>query len=291
MERMTKEEFNARHNMKVATDIIIFTVRAEEPDDSAKAADPKLQVLLIKRKGETEHGKWAIPGGAVANDEDVDTAAYRELVEETNIDNIYIEQLYTWGAKDRDPRAVEDRQNRAVSVSYLALVDSKMLDIQAGDDAADAQWFTINSKLVNKTEQSNAKGFDLTYLYELQLSNANLQFVSEVAVSKEVQGSVVRTEISVPKSGEIAFDHAKILHYALERLCNKVEYTNIVFNLMPERFTLAELKEVYETILHKTIGAAAFTERIKHMVVKTGEYSEQGKLYRFNPAWIKGLES
>jgi ADP-ribose pyrophosphatase YjhB (NUDIX family) len=82
---------------------------------------------------------WALPGGFVEMDEDLDTAALRELQEETGLHNIFLEQLYTFGAPDRDPRG------RVVSVAYYALIslnDSQPL--QADSDAQDARWFSID---------------------------------------------------------------------------------------------------------------------------------------------------
>ncbi|WP_371363454.1 hypothetical protein SRRS_43500 [Sporomusa rhizae] len=292
MEQMTKAEFNARHNMKVAADIVLFTVRDESIDNPRKTPELKLQVLLIKRKSSAEQGKWALPGGAVENNEDVHTAAYRELKEETNIDNVYIEQLYTWGKHDRDPRAEEDPQNRSVSVSYMALVDSEKLNIQAGDDAEDAQWFTIEAKLISKTEKPKINGFAMEYLYELHLSNTAHAFNSKVIVKRMIDGSIVKTELEFQES-PIAFDHAQILYYALERLRNKTEYTNIAFNLMPELFTLGEIQKVYEVILGKKLNDSNFrTRTIKNMVIETNQKRKEGqyrhgKLYRYNPEWSR----
>jgi 8-oxo-dGTP diphosphatase len=289
---MTKEEFNKMHNMKVATDVVLFTVRDESIDNPRKPPARKLQVLMIKRKGEAECGKWALPGGVVANNEDGYAAAYRELEEETNIDNVYIEQLYTWEKHDRDPRAKEDPQNRAVSISYMALVDSEKLNVQAGDDAEDAQWFTIESKLVSKTEKPKENGFDMEYLYEVHLANANYDLVGEVIVKRIIEGSIVKTELSY-KESQIAFDHVQILHYALERLRNKVEYTNIAFNLMPEYFTLGEIRQVYEILLGKKLNASNFSTRtIKGMVIETNLKKREGQhrhgtLYRSNPEWAR----
>ena len=69
--------------------------------------------------------------------ESLDEAARRELQTETGLDNIYLEQLYTWGDVGRDPRT------RVISCSYMALVDSSELELQAGDDASEASWFRV----------------------------------------------------------------------------------------------------------------------------------------------------
>lgn len=96
-----------------------------------------LKLLLIQRRIEPYQGKWALPGGFVGIDESVDAAAKRELREETGIAEAYLEQLYTFGAPNRDPR------ERVISVAHYALVRSSAFVLQADTDAAQAAWFPI----------------------------------------------------------------------------------------------------------------------------------------------------
>lgn len=98
-----------------------------------------LKVLLIERGFEPYKGKWAFPGGFLNMDEDAETGAKRELLEETGLKEIYIEQLYTFSTVDRDPRG------RVISVVYFALVSLKDNMPIAGDDAKKAEWFPINN--------------------------------------------------------------------------------------------------------------------------------------------------
>lgn len=98
----------------------------------------QLQLLLIKRGNPPFVGRWALPGGFVNVGEDLEAAALRELEEETGAREVYLEQLYTFGAPDRDPR------EHVVSVAYFALVRPELLTIQAGDDAADSAWHPID---------------------------------------------------------------------------------------------------------------------------------------------------
>jgi 8-oxo-dGTP diphosphatase len=97
-----------------------------------------LKVLLIERALEPFKGKWALPGGFVRVEETLDDAARRELEEEAGLTNVFLEQLYTFGAIDRDPR------ERVVSVAYYALVKLAAHDTKAATDAADAKWFPIS---------------------------------------------------------------------------------------------------------------------------------------------------
>jgi 8-oxo-dGTP diphosphatase len=97
-----------------------------------------LKVLLIKRDLDPFRGKWALPGGFVGIDESIDDAALRELQEETSIDRLYLEQLYTFGDPKRDPRG------RVISVAYYALIKLADYRISAATDASDVAWFAVS---------------------------------------------------------------------------------------------------------------------------------------------------
>jgi 8-oxo-dGTP diphosphatase len=98
----------------------------------------ELKVLLIQRALEPFKGKWALPGGFVRVDETLDEAVRRELAEETGLENVFLEQLHTFGAVKRDPR------ERVVSVAYYALVKLSGHHAKAATDAANAQWFPVS---------------------------------------------------------------------------------------------------------------------------------------------------
>ncbi len=98
----------------------------------------KLKVLLIQRGGEPYKNCWALPGGFVDMAENLEQSALRELEEETGVKNVFIEQLYTFGEPNRDPRG------RTVSVGYFALVNLAEHPVQASSDAQQAQWFEID---------------------------------------------------------------------------------------------------------------------------------------------------
>jgi 8-oxo-dGTP diphosphatase len=113
----------------LTVDCVVFGLEADSAD---------LKVMLIRRGVEPFKGRWAIPGGFVHVDETIDAAARRELREETGITNLYLEQLYTFGAVDRDPR------ERVVTVAYYALVRMTDHQVKAATDAADAAWFSVH---------------------------------------------------------------------------------------------------------------------------------------------------
>jgi 8-oxo-dGTP diphosphatase len=97
----------------------------------------KVKVLLIKRGNEPFKGKWALPGGFVGIDEELEVAAERELAEETGLVNVPLEQLHTFGRCGRDPRG------RQVTIAFMGIAKEGLDTIKAGDDAAGVQWFDI----------------------------------------------------------------------------------------------------------------------------------------------------
>ncbi|SEC82881.1 8-oxo-dGTP diphosphatase [Tenacibaculum sp. MAR_2009_124] len=114
-------------NIRVAVDAVVFGYEQKE-----------LSILLIKRGVEPFKGSWALPGGLVLEDESLEHAVQRELQEETGVTIDYLEQLYTFGIPERDPR------NRVVSVTYFGLVSPNHFKISADTDADDVAWFSIN---------------------------------------------------------------------------------------------------------------------------------------------------
>ena len=208
---LTEAEFirqydpNRYEKPAVTVDMLIFTVNPEK-DDS-------LELLMIERGGHPFLGKWAIPGGFVEMEESLEEAAARELKEETDLSDIYMEQLYTFGDVGRDPRM------RVISVAYMALV-------------AKVKWFTVKPGADDR----------LTLLSE------------DVCLSEE----------------DIAFDHEKVIKTALQRRKNKVEYTDIAFELAGEEFTLTHLQSIYESVLGRQLHKPNFRRWIVDRVEKTG---------------------
>ncbi len=301
---LTEEEFLEKYDASmferpsVTVDMLIFTVVNKEEENYRKLPEKALKLLMVKRGDHPFMGQWALPGGFVSMQESIEDAALRELKTETNVDNVYMEQLYTWGDVGRDPRT------RVISCSYMALADSTKLNIVAGDDADDAKWFNIRYNITQEKKTITEKGYITEKLYSINFSNdtrmhgravseANDQpyaLSSTVKVVETVEGKVIKTSREVVESNGIAFDHAKMIEYGIERLKNKIEYTDIAFNLMPELFTLSELQQVYEVILGRELLAAAFRRKIADMVIETNQFTKDAghrpsKLYRFNHSW------
>lgn len=187
----------------------------EQPEETTAGRSPQLQVILIRRKDEPFKGCLALPGGFVNvrddrdQGESLETAAHRELEEETGVTVDYLEQLYTFGDPGRDPRG------RVISVAYYALVRTKDHTPRAGSDAKEADWYSVDALLAS--------------------------------------------------SDKLAFDHDKILAVAVDRLRAKIRYAPIGFNLLPQKFTIQQLRKLYEAILGHDLDEANFRKKLNTM--------------------------
>lgn len=274
----------------VTVDTLIFTVKEKLSANYRKLPKKQLYVLLIKRKDHPCINEWALPGGFINLDENLDESALRELKEETNLDELYIEQLYTFGDKDRDPRT------RIVSVSYMALIPQNYQgELFAGDDAMDADWFKVDFKLKDQSQSLTEDNENvIIQTYELKLTNecSNAEeLVANIKIVNRIKHQNLVREIEIISQNAIAFDHSKIICYGLERLKNKVEYTDIIFSLMPKTFTLSELQQVYELLLDEKLYAAHFRRKIEPKLIRLTDQTTGGKGHRpaqryvYNPLW------
>jgi len=288
---LTEEEFLKNYKDDIykkpsfTVDMLIFTVMDKEKENYRKLPEKALKILLVKRGDHPYIGKWALPGGFVGIEESLDEAALRVLKAETGIEDIYMEQLYTWGEVSRDPRT------RVVSSSYMALVDSKSLNITAGEYETDASWFNVSYDILEEKKTSVENGYIYEQLVEIKLWNDVDTLSAKIKTTENLEGKIKRELI---ENEGLAFDHGKFIEYAIERLRNKVEYTSLAFSLMPELFTLTELQQVYEIIQGKELLAAAFRRKIANMVVETNEYTKDAghrpsKLFRYNSGWKRGI--
>lgn len=252
MEYRSEEEFLKHYNpdafekLSMTTDILIFSVSDKVQENYRKLSEKQFSVLLVKRKDYPFKDKWCLPGGFVRMDETLEQSATRILADETNLHDIYMEQLYTFSDVNRDPRM------RIVSTSYMALIDKNQLQDTLSENAS---WFHI---ITLEDETS----FHIT----LENGVEELHFVVAKKVVDETTG---RYELEVIKNDSLAFDHPLVITTGIERLKNKIEYTDIVFHMMPKYFTLGELQQVYEVILGKKLLDPAFRRIIASKVVKT----------------------
>lgn len=213
-----------------------FRVGVDNAIFSVDTAQNRLLVLLVMRHEEPFLGQWSLPGTLVRNGESLEDAAYRILSEKIRVKNLYLEQLYTFGGPDRDPRESEESYGvRYLSVSYFALVRFAEAELIA-DGVSGIAWYPVDQ---------------------------------------------------LP---QLAFDHNKILEYGHRRLRNKLEYSPVAFDVLPELFTLSDLFQLYTTVLGENFSDYS---NFRSRLLKLGFLSDTGvkvsrgagrpaSLYRFD---------
>lgn len=267
--KKSEKEFLESYNLgdyerpSLAADMVLFTVISNKEDNYRKLPGKQLSVLMIKRGEHPFLNEWALPGGFVRTGETVEEAATRELFEETGVGKAHLEQLSVFSEPDRDPRGW------IVSCSFMALVENSRLSIKSGNDASDAKWFDISYKLIREESEETITGYISKMYYKLILSNSDIVLSSEIEVKITASMYNKNVEYSIVKSDGIAFDHAKIISYAISNLRKKVDLTTIAFELLPEFFTLTDLQKVYEIILDKELLTANFRRKIADFVIET----------------------
>ena len=257
----SEKEFLENYNvskykqLSLSTDILIISVSEEITNNYRKNNEKKMSVLLIKRHNYPYKDMWCLPGGFLNPDtETLEECAKRILKTETNLSNIYLEQLYTFDALDRDPRC------RVISSSYMALVDKNRLNDRVNEDAS---WFDI------ELYENNEKEVNVVL-------NNGIEII-KFAISKTLRELTTdRYTFKVKENKSLAFDHPLTIVAGIERLKNKLNYTDIVFNMMPRYFTLGELQQVYEVILGKKLLDPAFRRIIQDKVRKTDKMRTGG---------------
>lgn len=172
-----------------------------------------LKVLLVKRSNHPTIGYWALPGGFIDLDENLDDTARRELQEETGVENLVMEQIGAYGDYDRDPRA------RVITTAYMAFVDEKEVRVKAGDDAADAVWCGVS---MEQKEESEEKGV-LIRSYILHFVNAEKNLDTSAEILHICHKGLIREEkFRIIKRGMIAGDHAAIIAQAMTILKSRL---------------------------------------------------------------------
>ena len=235
----------------VTVDLVVFTV-----------IDRLLHVLLVRRNEHPFKGRWALPGGFVRvtddrrdQGEDLDAAAHRELLEETGLSHtatagVFLEQVRAFGKPGRDPRM------RVISVAYYALVRPTLVPlIRAGGDVSHAKWIEVSE--LAQSELAAASGGPRQHKAE---------------------------------SLSLAFDHDEVVEAALARMRADLDRTSIAYELVPETFTIQELRNVHEAIGGAILDPGNFRKRVLRQIEdgvieaargKRATVSKPASVYRF----------
>ncbi|XMO86773.1 NUDIX domain-containing protein [Algibacter sp. AS12] len=210
--------YSKEDKVLLAVDCIIFGFDGDD-----------LKILLVKRNFEPEKGKWSLIGGFLKKEENLDKAAIRILNHLTGLDNIYMEQLYSFSKVDRDPA------ERTISVAYYALIDIA-------------------------THSIKPNGFETSKWFSLK------------------------------DAPNLIFDHNSMVEHAVSRLKYRTKTKPIGFELLPDKFTMLQLQNLYESILNEKLDKRNFTSKINGLKIlvklneKDMESSKKGSyLYQFDP--------
>lgn len=235
------------------TDLLIFGIGSRKNFNTRSLSRKYLSILLVKRKSEPFKECWCLPGGFVGVDETSKDATNRILKKETGLKNVYMQELGISDEVTRDPRG------RVVSVSYMALIDRTQISEELTEDAS---WFDVLlTEIGDKIILNLTNGKD-TISYK----------VSKVPV--DVKSNLF--DYKVTTDSKLAFDHDGLIIKGIMELRNKVKNTDIVFNLMPDLFTIGELKQVYELILNKKLINSVFRRTMANRIIFTKELVKTG---------------
>ncbi len=199
-----------------------------------------LKVLLIQRDIEPFAGKWALPGGFVHMGETLEEAARRELLEETGLGQVYLEQLYTFGGVDRDPR------ERVVSVAYYALVKLDEHEARAATDARDAAWFPV--------DEIPSLAFDHEQILAMALTR----------LKGKVRYEPIGFELLPPKFTLSQLQH--LYEASLEETLDKRNFRKKILGMG----LLVELDEIEKDVAHRAARLYRFDERKYQQLKKRG---------------------
>lgn len=261
----------------VTVDAVILRLVDKETNNYRKLPEKKLQVYLLNRKYSPFKDKFAIVGTFIDLNNELAKTMKLCVESKVGLENFYYEQLYTFGEKQRDPRT------RVLSVSYMLLTNQSKLH--------GGEWFDIDLNNGKIKLESFENGYRSEREVGIILTSGDTVLKNNLIVKSEKKGIERVSEVEVVNS-DIAFDHIKIIYYALNRLKNKLEYTDIIFNLMKEKFTLTELKNSYEVILGEKLLDANFRRKTASLVLPLNEYTQDkghrpSQLFKHNPNWNK----
>lgn len=237
--------------IKYSTDILIYAIDSRKNSNLRELPSKHFSILLIKRDKEPFKNQWCLPGGFVKDDETSSQAAIRVLKKETNLTNTYIKQLGVFDDPKRDPR------ERIVSTAYMALIDKDKLTMELSENN---KWFDIS---IEENE------------HEINLKLENEDIIN-IKIEKKLINKKAKQYTYQVLASNMAFDHGLIISNGIISLRKQAETTDIIFNLMPDKFTIGELKQVYELILGKKLINSAFRRVISKKVEEVDEQIKTG---------------
>jgi len=250
-----EEAFLSSYNMddydrpSVTTDIVAFKIRSVTGDTYRHNSKSTLSLLLVKRGEHPYKDMWALPGGFLRKDETVEECAYREIKEEANVEPISLMPVGIFSNPSRDPRG------RIISSAYLSVICEDVIP-KGGTDAIDARWFDVLFCEDNG-------------IYTMTLTSDDVVLKSKL---KKVKTIFKKTNFEIVEVDDLAFDHAGIIGTAVTLLRDSAKDYDLIFDFLPETFTLTALQDVIETITEVSLTPANFRRKISEFVLETDEY-------------------
>lgn len=296
-EREYLENYNIEHfeRPSVATDIVAFAVMQDgEQSNIRKLENRELKLLLVKRSQFPYKGAWALPGGFLRPGETIEETAKRELLEETGVENPFLHLAGVYSEAGRDPRGW------IISNSFISLINAENCSLRADTDAWDAAWFCVklqsdNTSSDDSTSTTKMIKHTLTLSFDSASSDSNIKGDENIEIKAIVSEKSTRkghnhvSSYQIVDSGELGFDHAKIIVQSLLELRDMMEYDlRIAFDLLPESFTLAQLQSTIEKVTDKKFLSANFRRKASDYVEETGEVIEG---YGHRPAMLFRVKS
>jgi len=277
-------DIKAYDRPSLTADMAVFAILTSDQQEEYRK-DPKkyLGILLIRRGGYPYKDDYGLPGGFAKKNETIEETANRELKEETSVDSAYLEPFGVFSRPGRDPRGW------IISQGFLALVDAGKYQVRAGTDAWEAAWFRIDMEQEELKKHVRSDRADITTLYRLKLEKDDIRLSALVKETRVFTGHHEKTEYTILEDKGFAFDHAEIIVRALKALRERTAQSGrIVFDLMPELFTLYSLQEVHEIILGEKLLTPNFRRKMAPFVLETSQIAGSGaghrpaKLFRRN---------
>ena len=296
-EREYLENYNIEQfeRPSVATDIVAFAVMQDgEQSNIRKLENRELKLLLVKRSQFPYKDAWALPGGFLRPDETIEETAKRELLEETGVENPFLHLAGVYSEARRDPRGW------IISNSFISLINAENCSLRADTDAWDAAWFCVklqsdNTSSDDSTSTTKMIKHTLTLSFDSASSDSNIKGDENIEIKAIVSEKSTRkghnhvSSYQIVDSGELGFDHAKIIVQSLLELRDMMEYDlRIAFDLLPESFTLAQLQSTIEKVTDKKFLSANFRRKASDYVEETGEVIEG---YGHRPAMLFRVKS
>ncbi len=287
-------DINQFDRPSVASDMAVFSILETKSQahtghsrkNYRKDPEKGLKLLLIRRGSFPYRDCWALPGGFGRPSESTQETAYRELYEETGVRDAYLEPFAIFDEAGRDPRGW------IISHAFLTLIDGEKYKVHEGSDAWEARWFSVHVEKKETDRTVEAQYGEIVNLYTIRLQcteRDNLELTAIVKERKQFIAYHEKITCEIMESGGLAFDHAHIILHAFLHLRSLVESgKTMIFDLMPEMFTLSELQKAYEAVLGKTLLSANFRRKIADWVIETesileGAGHRPAKLFRRNP--------